>query len=57
MVKYETFNLCYVGSNPTDLTMITNGYRSMVGLLSSTQMMWVQIPLAVYYIKGYYPNR
>ena len=47
MVKYETFNLCYAGSNPTGLTIMTNGYRSMVGLLSSTQMMSVQIRLAV----------
>lgn len=51
MVKYETFNLCYMGSIPIDLIII-NGYRSMVGLLSSKQMMSVQIRLAVKYNQG-----
>ena len=40
-----TFNHRYVGSSPTGLNTIS-GHRSMVGLLSSKQMMSVQVRLA-----------
>ena len=30
MVKYETFNLCYMGSNPVGLNKYYSGYISNV---------------------------
>ena len=54
-VKYETFNLCYMGSNPIGLKRIHNiyGHRLMVDLSSSKRFVSIRIRLAVIiYNKG-----
>ena len=55
-VKYETFNLCHMGSNPIGLIKNICGYRSMVGLLSSKQMISVRSRLAAILVirKGFH---
>ena len=67
MVKYETFNLCYMGSIPIGLNLLyiiihnnptsikynlINGYRLMVDLSSSKRFVSIRIRLAVIYHKG-----
>ena len=55
MVKYETFNLCYMGSNPIGLSFIIilklymyiNDHSLMVEHLSSKQVVSIRIRLVV----------
>ena len=55
MVKYETFNLCYMGSNPIGLKLkinfklyvYLNDHSLMVEHLSSKQVVSIRIRLVV----------